>query len=94
MSGRDTNRIRLRVALFLLGGCTEESQPESLGTRIRLARLKARLSQAQLAEKVFVAQQCSISEWELDKRVPSYETLERIAIATGADVEYFMEALR
>lgn len=52
------------------------------GQRIREARKKAGLTQAQLAEKLGIPFQ-SISQWERDIRHPKRETMERIADALG-----------
>lgn len=55
------------------------------GERIKAARKKAGLTQAQLAEKLGVPFQ-SISQWERDTRKPKMETLAKIAEALGTSV--------
>lgn len=52
------------------------------GERIKAARKKAGMTQAELAAKLDVPFQ-SISQWERDIRKPKYETIEKIAHALG-----------
>ena len=55
------------------------------GERIKAARKAAGLTQEELAKRLGVPFQ-SISQWERDKRLPKYETLEKIAAAIGCDI--------
>lgn len=55
------------------------------GQRIKSARKAAKMTQAQLAEKLGVPFQ-SISQWERDIRNPKSETIQRIAEAIGCDI--------
>ena len=57
----------------------------SVGTHIRRLRTAKQLTQAQLAEKLFVTRQ-AVSAWETGKALPDVETLERIAAALVVDV--------
>ena len=50
----------------------------TIGQRIRIARKKANMTQAQLAQKLDIPFQ-SISQWERDVRKPKFETLRKIA---------------
>ncbi|WP_322176677.1 helix-turn-helix domain-containing protein [Acutalibacter caecimuris] len=59
------------------------------GQRIKAAREKVGVSQAQLAERLGVPYQ-SISQWERDKRNPKYATLEKIAQALETTVDELM----
>lgn len=52
------------------------------GQRIKAARKKANMTQAELAQKLEIPFQ-SISQWERDIRNPKRETLEKIADALG-----------
>lgn len=54
----------------------------TMGQRIKDARLKAGLTQTELAEKLGISYQ-SIGQWERDLRNPKYENLQRIAKALG-----------
>lgn len=56
------------------------------GQRIRAARKKARMTQAELAKRLGISY-VGISQWENDIRNPKYETLVRIAAALNVDVE-------
>ena len=56
------------------------------GQRIKAARLKAGMTQAELAKKLGVAYQ-NIGQFERDVRKPKYETLERIAGALNVEVQ-------
>lgn len=55
------------------------------GQRIKAARKKAGLTQAELAQKLDDIPFQSISQWERDLRNPKYETLVRIATALKVD---------
>ena len=54
------------------------------GERIKAARKKAGMTQAELAEKLEIPFQ-SVSQWERDIRNPKKETLEKIAEKLGVD---------
>lgn len=56
------------------------------GQRIQQARKKAGLSQKQLGEKLGLSASM-IGQWENDLRNPKYDTLKRIAVALGVDLE-------
>ena len=64
----------------------------SVAEKIKSAREKAGLTQAQLAEKVGTTSQ-NISQYERGIRNPKYNTLEKIARSLGVDVEYFHKNL-
>lgn len=59
------------------------------GERIRAARLRAGLTQQELAEKIGISYQ-GIGQWERDARKPKIETLSKIADAVGAPVPFLM----
>lgn len=54
------------------------------GQRIKEARKSAKMTQAELAEKLGIPYQ-SVSQWERDTRNPKYETLKKIADAIGVE---------
>lgn len=57
---------------------------------IRFARLRAKLSQKELADRIGVVQPCVVA-WESGRRATSEETLSKVAIALGhANVEAFI----
>jgi len=62
-----------------------EAKQMSTGQRIRVARKKAGITQADLANKLDIPFQ-SISQWERDIRKPKMETLQKIADALDIDV--------
>ena len=55
------------------------------GERIKAARKKAGMTQAQLAEKLGISFQ-SVAQWENDLRNPKQETLQKIADALGVSI--------
>ena len=57
----------------------------STGENIRAARMRAGMTQAQLAEKLGVTPQ-NVSQYERDIKKPKVETLQKIATALGAAV--------
>lgn len=56
------------------------------GEIIREARLRARLSQGDLAERI-ERTRSQVARWERDDATPSFETLRRIVRACGYDLE-------
>ena len=64
--------------------------PKKLGKKIKLARVKLDLTQAQLAEKIN-AKQKSISLYETGASLPSIKTLVKIAKALKKPVGYFLD---
>lgn len=65
---------------------------DSVAEKIKTAREKAGLTQAQLAEKVGTTSQ-NISQYERGIRNPKYNTLEKIAHALGVNVDSFHKNL-
>lgn len=61
----------------------------SIGQHIKEARLKAGITQAELANKLGIAYQ-SIGQWERGLRTPKIETLRKIAEVLGMDVNWLM----
>ena len=62
------------------------------GTRIRLARVEADLTQTELANKI-PAKQKSISRYETGASVPTLDTLMKIADVLKKPSRYFLEDL-
>lgn len=58
----------------------------TVGNRIRAARKKAGLTQAELAAKLGISYQ-GVAQWENDLRNPKFETLLRIATALRTPIE-------
>lgn len=54
------------------------------GQLIKAARKSAKMTQAELADKLGIPYQ-SVSQWERDTRKPKYDTIKRIADAMGVD---------
>lgn len=59
------------------------------GQRIKEARKRANMTQAELARKLSIPFQ-SVSQWERDVRNPKYETLQNIAEALDVTVGYLI----
>ena len=64
--------------------------PKKLGKKIKLARVKLDLTQAQLAEKIN-AKQKSISLYETGASLPSIKTLVKIAKTLKKPAGYFLD---
>lgn len=62
---------------------------DTVGARIKEARLAKNMTQAELAEQLGVTYQ-NIGQWENGKRTPRLETLEKIAEALGISMEWFI----
>ncbi|MBK9196900.1 MAG: helix-turn-helix transcriptional regulator [Flavobacteriales bacterium] len=59
-----------------------------IGTRITDARKKLNLSQAQLAERLFISPQ-AVGKWERGESFPDIVTVNRLAEILGVDLNYF-----
>lgn len=64
----------------------------TIGERIKAARLKAGITQEELAAKLNITYQ-SIGQWERGKRTPKPQTLKRIADALGVPVSEFASGI-
>lgn len=61
-----------------------------IGNKIAKARKKATISQAQLAERLFISPQ-AVGKWERGESMPDIITLNRLAEIMGVDLNYFSE---
>ncbi|WP_205195483.1 pentapeptide repeat-containing protein [Chitinophaga sp. Cy-1792] len=65
-------------------------EAKKIGNRISTARKKMNLSQAQLAERLFISPQ-AVGKWERGESVPDAITLSQLAKQLGVDLNYFSE---
>lgn len=95
--------MQLRGAAFLLilnrGGNifaafknTKESTMEikMIGSKIAKARKEINMSQAQLAQQLFISPQ-AVGKWERGESIPDIMTVNRLAEILGVDLNYFSE---
>ncbi|WP_264524479.1 pentapeptide repeat-containing protein [Flavobacterium sp. N502536] len=61
-----------------------------IGNKIAVARKKTNLSQAQLAEQLFISSQ-AVGKWERGESMPDITTFNRLAEILGVDLNYFSE---
>lgn len=61
---------------------------KKLGHRIKIARVKLRLTQTKLAKLIGKGQK-SISRYETGLTTPELETLEHLSIVLNQNIEYF-----
>lgn len=61
-----------------------------IGNKIVEARKKMGLSQAQLAERLFISSQ-AVGKWERGESFPDIITFNRLALILGVDLNYFSE---
>jgi uncharacterized protein YjbI with pentapeptide repeats len=61
-----------------------------IGDKIVKARKKVSLSQAQLAEQLFISPQ-AVGKWERGESIPDIVTMNKLAIVLGVDLNYFSE---
>lgn len=61
-----------------------------IGNKIAEARKKATISQAQLAEQLFISPQ-AVGKWERGESMPDIITFNRMAEILGVDLNYFSE---
>lgn len=65
-------------------------ETKMIGTKITEARKKVNVSQAQLAERLFISAQ-AVGKWERGESLPDIITLNRLAEILGVDLNYFSE---
>ena len=63
-----------------------------IGNKIAEARKKANISQAQLAQRLFISSQ-AVGKWERGESMPDIVTFNRLAEILGVDLNYFSEGL-
>lgn len=61
-----------------------------IGDKIATARKKVNLSQAQLAEQLFISPQ-AVGKWERGESIPDIVTMNKLAKILGVDLNYFSE---
>lgn len=65
-------------------------ETKMIGNKIAEARKKINISQAQLAERLFISPQ-AVGKWERGESMPDIITLNRLAEIMGVDLNYFSE---
>lgn len=65
-------------------------ETKKIGAKIAEARKKTNISQAQLAEKLFISSQ-AVGKWERGESMPDITTFNRLAEILGVDLNYFSE---
>ena len=63
---------------------------EELGSKIKEARLSAKLTQKQLADALGVSAQ-SVSNWESSRNKPDFKVIQRIADTTNKKLNWFIQ---
>ena len=63
-----------------------------IGNKIAVARKKLNISQAQLAQSLFISSQ-AVGKWERGESMPDIITLNRLAEILGVDLNYFSEGI-
>jgi transcriptional regulator with XRE-family HTH domain len=61
-----------------------------IGSKIAKARKEINMSQAQLAQSLFISPQ-AVGKWERGESVPDIITINRLAEILGVDLNYFSE---
>ncbi|WP_225872540.1 pentapeptide repeat-containing protein [Pedobacter polaris] len=64
---------------------------KTIGNKIAEARKKIKISQAGLAERLFISPQ-AVGKWERGESMPDITTFERLAGILGVDLNYFSES--
>jgi uncharacterized protein YjbI with pentapeptide repeats len=65
---------------------------EMIGKRIAEARKKINISQAELAQNLFISSQ-AVGKWERGESMPDIVTLNRLAEILGVDLNYFSQGI-
>jgi uncharacterized protein YjbI with pentapeptide repeats len=63
-----------------------------IGNKIAEARKKLNISQAQLAQRLFISSQ-AVGKWERGESMPDITTFNRLAEILGVDLNYFSESI-
>src|SRR5512145_1380156 len=61
-----------------------------IGNKIAEARKKVNISQAELAQRLFISSQ-AVGKWERGESMPDIVTFNRLAEILGVDLNYFSE---
>ena len=64
-----------------------------IGNKITEARKKVNISQAQLAQRLFISSQ-AVGKWERGESMPDIITFNRLAEILGVDLNYFSESFQ
>lgn len=65
-------------------------EAKQIGSKIAKARKETNMSQAQLAQQLFISPQ-AVGKWERGESVPDIITINRLAEILGVDLNYFSE---
>jgi uncharacterized protein YjbI with pentapeptide repeats len=68
-------------------------ETKMIGNKITEARKKVNISQAQLAESLFISPQ-AVGKWERGESMPDIITFSRLAGILGVDLNYFVESIQ
>src|SRR5512145_2159483 len=68
-------------------------ETKMIGNKIVEARKKLNISQAQLAEKLFISAQ-AVGKWERGESMPDIITLNKLADILNVDLNYFSERFK
>lgn len=66
---------------------------KTIGNKIAYARKKMNISQARLAERLFISSQ-AVGKWERGESMPDITTFIRLAEILGVDLNYFSDSLQ
>lgn len=66
-------------------------ESKMIGSKIAEARKRINISQAQLAERLFISPQ-AVGKWERGESMPDITTFNRLAEMLGVDLNYFSES--
>jgi uncharacterized protein YjbI with pentapeptide repeats len=66
-------------------------ETKKIGNKIAEARKKVNISQAQLAQRLFISPQ-AVGKWERGESMPDITTFNRLAEILGIDLNYFSES--
>ncbi|MGE5478881.1 MAG: pentapeptide repeat-containing protein [Chloroflexota bacterium] len=69
------------------------SNAKLIGSKIAEARKKQNISQAQLAQQLFISSQ-AVGKWERGESMPDITTFSRLAEILGVDLNYFSESFK
>jgi uncharacterized protein YjbI with pentapeptide repeats len=82
-----------RLNIFAVSKKTKKAVMDTnmIGSKIAEARKKINISQAQLAQRLFISPQ-AVGKWERGESIPDIITFSRLAEIVGVDLNYFSES--
>jgi uncharacterized protein YjbI with pentapeptide repeats len=87
---KDAEKVGSTFAMSVKNFKKKNMEAKRMGNNIAEARKSKNMSQAQLAEHLFISAQ-AVGKWERGESIPDFITMNRLAGILGVDLNYFSE---